>query len=106
MQTHTSTAARPDELKIALDGNMIIGASRTVSEKRDDGLYLNTVTSLGNISIPATKDDAVRLLMACKYPRSDKECVILRKADSDPEKVEHEAYYKRVVEYVNTLGLA
>ena len=106
MQTHTSTATRPDELKISLDGNMIIGASRTVSEEREDGSFLNTVTSMGNISVPATKDEATRLLMACKYPRADKECVILRKAADDPEKVEHEAYYQRVSEYVESLGLA
>lgn len=106
MQTHTSTATRPNELNLTILNGRIISALRIVSTEKEDGSFDNEVTSSGVISVAATKDEATRLLMECKYPRADKECVILRKAADDPEKVEHEAYYRRVSEYVESLGLA
>ena len=105
MQMHTHTETRPDELSVVIIGGKIVDAAWTVSSANKDGGWDNVVSNVGNVSIPASADEAMRLLMKCRYPRPDKECVIMRKHVDDPERVEHEAFYKLVAEYVATLGL-
>ena len=105
MQMHTHTDTQPDKLSIVVIDGKIVDAAWTVSSANKDGGFDNEVSSVGNVSIPASSDEATRLLMKCRYPRPDKECVIMRKPIDDPGRVEHEAYYKLVVEYVATLGL-
>ena len=105
MQMHTHTEIRPDELSIVVIDGKIVDAAWTVSSVNKDGGWDNEVSNVDNVSIPVSSDEATRLLMKCRYPRPDKECVIMRKPIDDPERVEHEAYYKLVAEYVATLGL-
>lgn len=105
MRIHTHTETRPDELSIVVIDGRIVDAAWTVSSVSKDGVWDNEISNVGNVSIPASYDEATRLLMKCRYPRPDKECVIMRKPMDDPERVEHEAFYKLVAEYVATLGL-
>lgn len=105
MQSRTHTEARPDELSVVVIGGRIVHAAWTVSTANKDGGWDNDVSDVGNVSIPANRDEATRLLMKCRYPRPDKECVIMRKDAADPERVEHEEYYAKVAEYVASLGL-
>ena len=105
MKMHTHTEDRPDELSVVIIGGKIVDAAWTVSSANKDGGWDNEVSNVGNVSIPASSDEATRLLMKCRYPRSDKECVIMRKPTDDPERIEHETFYKMVSEYVATLGL-
>ena len=105
MHIHTHTETRPDELSVVVIDGRIVDAAWTVSSTSKDGGWDNEVFNVGNVSIPASYDEATRLLMKCRYPRPDKECVIMRKPTDDPERVEHEAFYERVSEYVATLGL-
>lgn len=105
MRIHTHTETRPDELSVAVIDGRIVDAAWTVSAENKDGGWDNEVSNVGNVSIPASSDAAKRLLMKCRYPRPDKECVIMRKPMDDPERAEHEAFYERVAEYVATLGL-
>lgn len=105
MQIHTHTETRPDELSIVIIDGKIVDAAWTVSTANKDGGWDNVVSNVGNVSIPASSDEATRLLMKCRYPRPDKECVIMRKPTEAPDRVEHEAFYKLVTEHVATLGL-
>lgn len=105
MHIHTHTETRPDELSVVVIDGKIVDAAWTVSTANKDGGWDNEVSNVGNISIPASSDEATRLLMKCRYPRPDKECVIMRKPTDDPERVEHEAFYELVSEYVAKLGL-
>ena len=105
MHIHTHTEDRPGELIIVVIDGKIVDAAWTVSSENKDGGWDNEVSNVGNVSIPASSDEATRLLMKCRYPRPDKECVIMRKPTDDPERIEHEAFYERVSEYVATLGL-
>ena len=105
MQMHTHTETRPDELSVVIIGGKIVDAAWTVSSANKDGGWDNVVSNVGNVSIPASSDEATRLLMKCRYPRPDKECVIMRKPTDDLERIEHEAFYKLVADYVATLGL-
>ena len=105
MLMHTHTETRPDELNVVVIDGRIVDAAWTVSSANNAGGWDNEISNVGNVSIPASSDDATRLLMKCRYPRPDKECVIMRKPTDDPERVEHEAFYERVSEYVATLEL-
>ena len=105
MHIHTHTETRPDELSVVVIDGKIVDAAWTVSTANKDGGWVNEVSNVGNISIPASSDEATRLLMKCRYPRPDKECVIMRKPTDDQERVEHEAFYELVSEYVAKLGL-
>ena len=105
MHIHTHTETRPDELSVVVSDGKIVDAAWTVSTANKDGGWVNEVSNVGNISIPASSDEATRLLMKCRYPRPDKECVIMRKPTDDQERVEHEAFYELVSEYVAKLGL-
>ena len=105
MHIHTHTETRPDELSVVVIDGRIVDAAWTVSSTSKDGGWDNEVSNVGNMSIPASYDEATRLLMKCRYPRPDKECVIMRKPTDDPERVEHEAFYELVSEYVAKLGL-
>ena len=105
MQMHTHTETRPDELSVVIIGGKIVDAAWTVSSTNKDGGWDNVVSNGGNLSIPASSDEATRLLMKCRYPRPDKKYIIMRKPIDDPERIEHEAFYKLVAEYVATLGL-
>lgn len=105
MHIHTHTETRPDELSVVVIDGRIVDAAWTVSSTSKDGGWDNEVSNVVNMSIPASSDEATRLLMKCRYPRPDKECVIMRKPTDDPERVEHEAFYKLVTEYVATLGM-
>ena len=105
MQMHTHTETRPDELSVVIIGGKVVDGAGRVSSANKDGGWDNVVSNVGNVSIPASADEATRLLMKCRYHRPDKECVIMRKPTDDPERVEHEAFYKMVSEYVATLRL-
>lgn len=105
MHIHTHTEDRPGELSIVVIDGKIVDAAWTVSSANKYGGWDNEISNVGNVSIPASSDEAKRLLMKCRYPRPDKECVIMRKPMDDTEHVEHEAFYKMVSEYVATLGL-
>ena len=105
MHIHTHTETRPDELSVVVIDGKIVDAAWTVSTANKDGGWDNEVSNVGNISIPASSDEATRLLMKCRYPSPDKECVIMRKPMGDTERVEHEAFYELVSEYVAKLGL-
>lgn len=105
MQTHTHTDVRPDELSLVTDGTRILDASWTVSTASENGGWDNEVRTAGNISSPATRDEAIRLLMLCRYPRPDRECAILRRPEGDPERDEHEAYFGKVEAFVDSLCL-
>ena len=105
MQSRTHTETRQDELSIIIVDGRIVHAARTVSTQNPDGGWDNEISDVGCISSPASTDEATRLLMKCRYPRADKECVIMRRPVDDPERIEHEAYFAAVEQYVATLGI-
>ena len=105
MQMNTHTEARPDELSVVIIDGKIVDAAWTVSTANEDGGFNNEVSNAGNVSIPANREEVIRLLMKCRYPRPDRECAIIRRPADDAERIEHEEFFAKVEAYADSLGL-
>lgn len=105
---HCST--RPDEFQLNIVGGNIIYAEwrDNIAEtpQEQGGGFSADAWPVEGIRVPATRDEAIRLLMLCRYKDTSAECAVMRRPADDAERIEHEEYFAKVEAYVDPLGLS
>ena len=94
---------RMDEFQVVVDDGMITCASWCVATKLPNVKFCNHVSSTGRIKVKASRDEAIRLLMLCRYPNTAMECSIVRRSENDNERRDHKEYFSKVKAYVDML---
>ena len=102
MRTLHSTT-RPAEFQLNKIGGEIVYAEwrDNIRELEDGGGFVADAHPVEGICVPATENEAMRLLMLCRYPDTSAECAIIRRSEDDAERIEHEAYHDRVEAFIS-----
>ena len=103
MRTIHSTT-RPCEFQLNKIGGNIVYAEwrdniREIPPESGSG-FIADAHPVEGICVPATEEEAMRLLMLCRYPDPSAECAVIRRPVDDAERIEHEAYHDRVEAFI------